>query len=456
MSKIIYDFLKDSFLYQEKYLSDELSKFSDSDIKKELNKYREYILKNIHKLYEEITIYSSQIRIFDVSNLIDLTKIKQMTFYLDQVIITDQLFKLTEPINKQQDVITNFSLGIEKNNNVNRKELIKMLNGFKEAEILVESTYLKFFPTSYFFEPKSEIPLISSNNQYSDVLPKNIMQLYYDNTKVRSFSKNGQYLTLNKNFEPDRTIEILFQDDDTKFTNSYDLLEIKTEHINNEKNIVNIAMYMPKTKPTKERFDNWVYQSINQSIQSHFNKISSDINLSTQLKAQYITTSHFVDKLLKHHFNMQTDVKTNISNLMLNFDLKFFENINIKDLMSIRKNDAEEFELFRRELEKQMRELRNEKDISKIKSKIEDVKHELEEVQIASINLKIKKIKNSLSRDVLIGVAGLGASFITNGYSTFATLVSILNGYKSYAEYQNEIKENPSYFLWKIKKNANL
>ena len=63
------------------------------------------------------------------------------------------------------------------------------------------------------------------------------MNLYYDNTQVRSFSKNGQYLSLNKNFEPDRTIEILFKDDDTKFTNMYDLLEVKTENINNEKNI---------------------------------------------------------------------------------------------------------------------------------------------------------------------------------------------------------------------------
>ena len=49
-----FSFLKDSFLYQDKYLFDNFSKFSDSDIKKELNKYRNHILKNIHKLYEEI------------------------------------------------------------------------------------------------------------------------------------------------------------------------------------------------------------------------------------------------------------------------------------------------------------------------------------------------------------------------------------------------------------------
>ena len=72
-----------------------------------------------------------------------------------------------------------------------------------------------------------------------------------------------------------------------------------------------------------------------------------------------------------------------------------------------------------------------------------------------SLNSKFKKIKKSSSINASIGVAGLGASFLTSGFSTFATLISLFNGYKNYTEYQNEIKENPSYFLWKIKKNAN-
>ena len=133
MSKIIYDFLKDSFLYQDKYLFDNFSKFSDSDIKKELNKYRNHILKNIHKLYEEITIYANQIRIFNTSNLIDLTKIKQMSFYLDNVIITDQLFTLTQPINNQQDIFTKFSLGIEKDNNINRNILLEDIKHYSKV-----------------------------------------------------------------------------------------------------------------------------------------------------------------------------------------------------------------------------------------------------------------------------------------------------------------------------------
>jgi len=453
LSKLVYSFLKDSFLFNDSFIVNSYFKISEKEIEKELENYRNFILKNINTLYEEVTINANQIKIFNIDNSIDLLKIKQMSFYLDQVIITDSLFEMTTPINSVQNTFSEY-LGVQ-NKTIDRKKLVETIQKFKNAEVLVDATYLKFFPTSYFFELKSEIPISYSKTQYSDILPINLMEFYYKNTQVRSFEKNGQYLTLNKNFERDRTIEILFKNDNTKFTNMYNLLEQEIINYDENTKIAEIAMILPNTKPSKESFDAWVNQSVNQSIVSHFNKISKDINLSIKLKAQYISTSSFADELLKNQFNLQPDIKSNISNMMLNFDLKFFENIDIRDLMSIRKNDGEEFEVFRRELEKQLRELRNEQDISKIKSKIEDVKHELEEVQIAAINSKFNKIKKSSSINASIGVAGLGASVLTSGFSTFATLISLFNGYKNYTEYQNEIKENPSYFLWKIKKNAN-
>ncbi|WP_044418986.1 hypothetical protein [Halarcobacter anaerophilus] len=450
MSKIIYDFLKNSFLYDDRFIENKYSLVTDTEIENEFIKYRDYILKNINKLYEEITLYADQIKIFNVDKLVDFKKIRQMSFYLDQVIISDPLFKLCTPSNLNQDVFSEY-LGITKDNSLNREELIRVINNFKDAETLVEATFLKFFPTSYFFEPKSDIPLLHSETQFSDVLPKNIMDLYSENADLRTFKKNGPYLTVNKNFERDRTLEVLFKGDDTIFQNMYNLFEQEIISFDEKTNIAKIGMVLPDTVPSKESFESWVNQSINQSAISHFKKISLDINLSTQLKSQYITTSSFVDTILKNQFNLKPDMKSNMTNLMLNFDLNFFEDIDIKELMAIRKNDGEEFEVFRRELEKQLRDIKNEKDSSIIQSKIQDVKHELEEVQLASINSKIKKIKRKSSIDFVIGTASLGASFATGGLSIFATLISLFNGYKTYNEYQDDVKENPSYFLWKIK-----
>lgn len=452
MSQIIYDFLKDSFLYDDRYIENYYSMVSELELKNEFTKYRNYILKNMRKLHEEITLYANQIKIFSIDKFIDFSKIRQMSFYLDQVIISDPLFKIATPNNLSQDVFSEY-LGIKKENSIDRKELINIMQNFKKAEVLVEATYLKFFPTSYFFELKSEIPLLYSETQFSNVLSPSIMDLYYENVELRTFKKNGPYLTVNKDFERDRTLEVVFKNDDTIFTNMYNLFEQKIISYDEKTNVAEFMMTLPNTVPSKESFDNWVFQSINQSAISHFKKISLDINLSMNLKAQYSTTSIFVDMILKSQFNIQSDIKSHVSNLMLNFDLNFFENIDIKELMAIRKNDGEEFEVFRRELEKQLRDIKNEKDISIIQSKIQDVKHELDEVQITSINSKIKKIRKKSSIDFIIGTAGLGASFVTGGLSTFATLIALFNGYKTYNDYQDEVKENPSYFLWKVKNN---
>lgn len=295
MSKLIYTFLKNSFLYEDKFLINDYSKFSDKEIEKEFERYRNYILKNIHNLYEEITIYANQIKIFNTSTLMNFSKIKQMSIYLDQVIITDPLFEISTPTNTTQNIFNEY-MGAKKDNLINRKNLVEIIQKFKNAEILVESTYLKFFPTSYFSEPKSEIPFTYSENQYGNILPRNIMDLYYENKLLRSFKKNGQYLTINKNFEIDRTIEVLFKNDDTEFMNMYNLFEREIISINEKERKIEFAMTLPNTPPSKESFDSWVTQSINQSSIAHFRKISMDISLSIKLKAQYITTSSFVSE----------------------------------------------------------------------------------------------------------------------------------------------------------------
>jgi len=177
LSKLVYSFLKDSFLFNDSFIVNSYFKISEKEIEKELENYRNFILKNINTLYEEVTINANQIKIFNIDNSIDLLKIKQMSFYLDQVIITDSLFEMTTPINSVQNTFSEY-LGVQ-NKTIDRKKLVETIQKFKNAEVLVDATYLKFFPTSYFFELKSEIPISYSKTQYSDILPINLMEFYY-------------------------------------------------------------------------------------------------------------------------------------------------------------------------------------------------------------------------------------------------------------------------------------
>jgi len=122
LSILVYSFLKDSFLFNDSFIVNSYFKISEKEIEKELENYRNFILKNINTLYEEVTINANQIKIFNIDNSIDLLKIKQMSFYLDQVIITDSLFEMTTPINSVQNTFSEY-LG-DQNKTIDRKKLV--------------------------------------------------------------------------------------------------------------------------------------------------------------------------------------------------------------------------------------------------------------------------------------------------------------------------------------------
>lgn len=453
MSMLVYNFLENSFLLKEEELANNYKKFSEFEIKSELQSYRDYIIKNIKKIDEEISIYGNMIRLFQPYDISELSKIKEMAFYLDQVIVPDSLFPLSIQEGKQKQVFNEFLGG--KESSINRENLSNLLKRIKEVKPMVEVGYVKFFPITYFFEENSEIPFIYSETAFSDTLPKNLMTYYHQNGKVRSFSKNGPYLKVNKNFELDRTIDIEFADNDIGFTNMYNLLEQKILNYDEAKGIAEISMHLPKEKPSKESFENWVYQSLNKSASHHFGNVVKNISLSSRLKSHFVTSSTFVSHLINSKFESQNNIESTVINSMLNFDLKFFDDVNLDTLMSIRKNDGEEFQLFRRELEKNLRELKNIQNEDIFKSKIEDVKHEMQEVQVSAINSKVKHMRKGVLANTIMGVGGLSTSVISGGFSLVATAMALANGYKSYLDYQKEVQENPSFFLWKVKKYEN-
>jgi hypothetical protein len=210
-----------------------------------------------------------------------------------------------------------------------------------------------------------------------------------------------------------------------------------------------VAMSIPSHPPSKDSFEAWVSQSLYQSAFNHYTNLFKEIQLANAFKSQYTTHSSFIGKLLNR--SVEKEIKSFTAECVLNFDLHFFENIDIQTLMSIRENDGEEFAVFRRELEKQLRALRTEQNIDVLRSKIADITHEMTEVQIASIDAKVKNLKKGVLTNLVVGILGLGGSIATSGVSLLATATASINGYKTYADYQQKVRENPSFFLWKVK-----
>lgn len=82
MGSILYDFLTDSFLFHEDAIENNFNSFTENEIKSELRRYREFILKNIGTLEEEIINHGSELKVLSSSREIPYHYLKQSAFYI--------------------------------------------------------------------------------------------------------------------------------------------------------------------------------------------------------------------------------------------------------------------------------------------------------------------------------------------------------------------------------------
>lgn len=97
MSHINFDFLTESFLFGSG-IEDKFNMVSDSELERELNRYREYVISNMGEIRREV-IYDSKkiaVTIESFSERPGEELLKQLALYVDVVIISDPLFELTE------------------------------------------------------------------------------------------------------------------------------------------------------------------------------------------------------------------------------------------------------------------------------------------------------------------------------------------------------------------------
>jgi len=138
----------------------------------------------------------------------------------------------------------------------------------------------------------------------------------------------------------------------------------------------------------------------------------------------------------------------------LNYEIPFLENIDLDKLMELKEFDGDVFENFRIELQKNMRDLRSLEDPEIMKQKIESIYHEFYVVQVNKVNQKVSQFKKQLAGTVGISLASIVPAVTTGGLSLFGLIIAGSKGYKDYAKYYEEAKNNPAFLFWKTKKKS--
>ena len=208
----------------------------------------------------------------------------------------------------------------------------------------------------------------------------------------------------------------------------------------------------PPTPPDTGLFENWVSQSINRTSYTVFKQVLDELIIAQRMKASYLTNSTFVADLLNRNMAPSgRNLREDVLSLSLTLELPIVQGISLKKILEIRRKEGESFQSFRLELEKRLRNLRQIEDTDKLQIEIENVAHELYEVQVNEVNKKMSQLKRNLVSDAAIIIGGLCTFFQTEGIGIPFLAYGIGHGLKTYGDYQAEKTANSAFFLWKLK-----
>ena len=188
MGTTIFDFLTESFLFDDANREDCYASVAEADLLDELARYRQHVLANLPALRQEIALTMSRLKVFGARYSLSIDKLKQSALYLDQVVLSDPLFAQSRESSSASDRVVRF-LGVPNNREVDRRGLADAASKMKALTPMVAADYVKFFPVSYYFEPDEEIPLVHSDTGFADALPTHILSKYQENADVNSLRK---------------------------------------------------------------------------------------------------------------------------------------------------------------------------------------------------------------------------------------------------------------------------
>lgn len=444
-----------SFLYLSDAVESHYSTYQDKEIVSELQKYREYVLRSIEDIQGEIkrTHDKLNINIESFNTLPTEQLYKQLVLYMDQVVIPDPLFELTEKRNSMTDTVGEY-MGLQKASAISIEKLIDVINYIKCIAPLIEANFVVMLPISLIHEAPKEIGINYSPTAFSDVIPSHILDYYRSIVKVYNLEKreHGLRMDSSKPLTLGTQIYVDFPDVMASRGHIYQYMLQEIVEFDEKTGKALFRMHIPNTIE-EASFNVWVNQSINQAANHHFKEKYSELVLAQKCGCMYLARSPLTAKVLQ--FSIDTPTKdSELANLAMQFDLPVVDELPITDILEIRNNYGEAFHNFRNELNSKLIGLDTISDPDTFKRQLDTISYELSNLQIKEVEKEYRKIKRTLKFDALAFTGSLIASFATGGITAVGAAGAFVKGVSDISKYYTDVQEHNGLFLWKLDKQA--
>jgi hypothetical protein len=455
MGSLTFDFLTDSFLFRDDLIDQQFASVPVSEIKRELDRYREFCTTNQGALMADIDAESSSLTIYAPERM-SLPDLTQAALYVHQYVLQDPLLRLTEKRSESAKALaggTVFESGSD--GDLDLSDLSMILRTVKALTPMIAADFVKLVPSSLALEDPAEIPIYASDNYFEDVLPAEILRLFKEAARVSTVVPQGGGCVRFEKLRPSRSIDIRFGGDLEGSGYAYVLRQIEeATRKDGAANEFTMRLTLPDTPPDLPQFRVWVQQSINQSARRLFREVWSAAELAATLKIAYSTRSQLRFNALRKAINPGTSVPVRTANVFLNLELPFIKDINVERLMQIRRNEGEAFDNFRFALNHKLSSLRDVSDPLKAKKEAVEAVRELTEVQLHDVGLKMRSVREKLGYSALAGLVCLAAAVQTQGFSLLSAAAAAVPIGHGALEYRKEVKRHPAFFLWKVLSNT--
>src|ERR1035437_5335369 len=450
MGSVTYDFLANSLLFENAHLEDGFEGITDSELEKELERYRQFCDDHAGELFSEVDSRDSSLVVLSDEPL-ETVHLTQAALYVNQYLFEDPLLKMLDKPTEASRVMSEY-LGMSRDDGLDRSKLVSTVRQMKALTPMVAAGFLKFLPLAIEHSSRGELAIKYSDNYFEDVLPQDILRLFREAAVIKTLRLVPQGFVVERTLYPARAVSITFKGNPDHGDFVYILWEQEVENVNTEAGTFRARLSLPNDSPVPAYFNVWVRQSVNQAAAALFSRAEQTLVTAASLNAVVGSRSDLLFRAVQKVYKPHTNVPMRAANVFLNLELPFINSLKIEDLMRLRQEEGDAFRRFRLLLDQKLGGIRAAVDSDEAKREAELAVHELTEVRMEELDSKIKDFRDKLADNSILANIGFASAVQTAGFSLHAAAQGVVGIGKTLVGYRKDVKRNPAFFLWKILK----
>jgi len=431
MSNLALNLLVDAGLITATGKVVDLSTLSDSEISSRISQYSKARIETASSEMETHHNRKWLSALFSTSSAeVSQSKLLSSALVYDSIITDDPLVSSSSAISYEQ--------------------LRKGLELFSWAFEMVKAEYIRIVPISYFNRPSNDIPLLHSDDAFRSSIPEKIHDFIHQNAILKSVVQNdkGQMLVLPEGAEVSKrmALDVSFKNDYWRSGVSLYLFQI----LENEK-----ITWDKEGVLSKEKFDHWGYQSINQAMRARLKGIYNESHLASVTGHTYVTESSFESEFMAMSGDKSCSTGS-ISARFLNANNSFLNIESPRVILELRDKHAAAFERFNYSLQYVTDELSG-VDPDEFERIAENLFHKEILPQVDEIRDNINSISSSGIKGVLGSLVGLSAAIATG--SSLPLIPALMSSFSAglteafpAISKQQQFKNRPAYIWHRVTK----